>query len=97
MIVGGGNSRSRAGVATELGIGSQPGSSRMHIFSRAKSIGTSESFLSMGTKQQSLSRLKYSQSLMSICLKLADRLACNTAAVLPSRTLGLIEIYFGFS
>ncbi len=59
-------------IQTELGIGQPPGQSSRCFHLRQTKTGRADfkllSFLSVGTKQQS--RLKYSQSLMSIPFRL---------------------------
>ena len=65
---------------------SQPGS--FHIFNESQQFPANAdfkplSFLSVGTKQQS--RLKYSQSLMSICLRLLVQHSVSRAQSNPSQ------------
>ena len=60
-----------------------PGSSRLHIFSREQSTRDLRTFLWSNTKQQS--RLKYSQSLMSICLRLLVQHSFSRAQSSPSQ------------
>ena len=71
---------------TELGVGQPPGS--FHIFNESQQLRPKAdlkllSFLSVGTKQQS--RLKYSHSLMSICLRLLVQHSFSRAQSSPSQ------------